>query len=726
MTESLQKKIGRNRPPRVHITYDVETRGAMEKRELPFIVGVLAELSGDTPIGPERLKDRRFVEIDRDNFADVLKDIEPSVKVELPSPPSPPSEDANAPKTATKTITIGNMEDFAPFSVANQLEQEAYYNRAMLSDITAKLDGNPELFKILRRIVAPSQNGNPPQNGSPQLTGDVLKQLPAPAELDVRKPPNPELANEVKEVAKSIKLARRDEQLGHAQELFRVFAQQTPSLADAVAQEIPVGPANVELAAAMEGARKVAEDAKADDQLSDEGKKKLEDAKTVAEKAFNDAQTEEALDLVFLIKQAIAKLDQQIAETLNLAFHQEKFQALEATWRGLYQFVQGTETGKLLKIRILNVTKDELRKDLEKAIDFDQSALFKKVYEEEYGTLGGNPYSVLLGIYEFDRTVSDMSCLRLISDVAAAAHAPFISAAQAGLFDLDTFEDLGVPRDLSKVFESPEMIKWNSFRESEDSRYVTLVLPHYLLRLPYHKEKNPAEGVDFTEDAGEHKCYLWGNATYALGLRITNAFALYGWTAAIRGYEGGGRVEDLPIHTVTRNGADFVTPPTEVYITDRREKELSDLGFIALVYRKFSDKAVFFGGQTTNKAIKYFDPQANANARLSASLPYMMACSRFAHYIKVQIRDKVGLFMSRGNVEVFLRGWIANYVLLNDEAPQSLKAENPLREARIDVFEVDGKPGVYRAVVFLRPHFQLEELTTSIRLVAELPPPVAA
>jgi type VI secretion system protein ImpC len=449
-------------------------------------------------------------------------------------------------------------------------------------------------------------------------------------------------------------------------------------------------------------------------------------------------------DLVGTINKRIAVLDQEVNEGLNEVMHNEGFRKLEASWRGLHYLVSRAETGTMLKLRLLNATKDEIQKDLERAVEFDQSAQFKKIYEEEYGTFGGSPYSVLVGDYEFGRSPQDIKWLEKMSNVAAAAHAPFIAAASPQMFDMDSFEDLGNPRDLAKLFESTELVPWRSFRDSEDSRYVALCMPHFLLRSPYGKDirpnsngedekqritgRLPADDVDFQEEVnGQPKDYCWGNAAYALAERITNAFALYKWTAAIRGVEGGGLVEGLPaVNFKTDEGDVVLKCPTEVSITDRREKELNDLGFITLVHRKNTDLAAFFGGQTTQKPKVYQDPQATANARLSSQLPYVMAASRFAHYIKAMMRDKVGSFMTKENVSDYLNKWIADYVLLDDRASQSSKASYPLREARIDVEDVVGKPGVYKAVVYLRPHFQLDELTASIRLVAELPPPAAA
>jgi type VI secretion system protein ImpC len=431
-------------------------------------------------------------------------------------------------------------------------------------------------------------------------------------------------------------------------------------------------------------------------------------------------------DLEATINARIADIDRALSEQLNVIMHAEEFQKLEASWRGLHYFVMQSETSTMLKIRVLNISKDELRKDLEKAVEFDQSALFKKVYEEEYGTFGGAPYGALIGDYEFGRNPMDISLLEKISNVAASAHAPFLSAADPGLMGLETFTDLPNPRDLAKKFDTPDYVKWKSFRESEDSRYVGLALPHILMRLPYGPDSNPVETFNFKEDVDgrDHKKYLWGNAAYAMGTKLTDSFAKYGWCAAIRGVEGGGKVEGLPTHTFhTDDGEIALKCPTEIAITDRREKELSDLGFIPLVHCKGTDYAAFFGAQSCQKAKKYDTDAATANARLSTQLQYMMAMSRFAHYLKSIMRDKIGSFMTRKDCEDFLNRWINNYVISTEDAGQELKAKYPLKQARIEVAEVPGKPGCYKAVAFLKPHFQLDELTVSLRLVAELPPP---
>ncbi len=428
------------------------------------------------------------------------------------------------------------------------------------------------------------------------------------------------------------------------------------------------------------------------------------------------------------IKHRIAQIDQMISDQMNAILHAPEFQKLEGSWRGLSYLVQNTETSTSLKLRLLNATKGELLTDMEKATEFDQSGLFKKIYEEEYGTFGGAPFSCLVGDYEFGRHPQDIQTLTGLSQIAAAAHAPFITAASPKLFDMDSFTELGTPRDLAKGFESSELIKWRSFRESEDSRYVALTLPHVLGRLPYGPDTVPVEEFDFKEDTDgtDHSRYLWSNSAYALASRVTDAFSKHKWCAAIRGVEGGGLVEGLPAHTFLTDEGDIALKcPTELAITDRREAELNNLGFIALCHRKNSDQAAFFGGQTANKPKLYNTDAANANARTSAMLPYILAASRFAHYLKVMMRDKIGSFQSKESVQIYLNTWLSDYVLLNETAPQNVKAKYPLREGRVDVVEVPGRPGAYRAVAFLRPHFQLDELSVSIRLVAELPAPVA-
>jgi type VI secretion system protein ImpC len=392
-----------------------------------------------------------------------------------------------------------------------------------------------------------------------------------------------------------------------------------------------------------------------------------------------------------------------------------------------------SETGTSLKLRVLNLPKRELHRDLTRAVEFDQSQLFKQIYENEFGTPGGEPYGALIGDYEWSSHPDDMEDLRLLSNVAAGAFAPFISAAGAGMFGFQNWTELSRPRDLAKIFDTIEYAKWRSFRDSEDARFVNLVLPRVVARLPYGAATKPIDEFAYEEAPYDtngaarsmnHEQYCWMNAAYVMGTRLTDAFAQTGFCVAIRGAEGGGKVENLPFHVFTSDDGDLDAKcPTEIGITDRREFELSNLGFLPLCHYKNTDYAVFFGAQSTQKPKKYDRPEATSNAAISARLPYLMATSRFAHYLKVMARDKIGSFMEAPDVERWLNRWIQNYVNSNESAGQEMKARFPLREARVEVREIPGRPGSYNAIAYLRPWLQMEELTTSMRLVARIPQP---
>jgi type VI secretion system protein ImpC len=431
------------------------------------------------------------------------------------------------------------------------------------------------------------------------------------------------------------------------------------------------------------------------------------------------------------LTKGIAAIDAAMSKQLAAILHHPEFQQLEGTWRGLNYLVMNSETGTQLKIRVLNVSKRTLFKEMEKSVEFDQSQLFKKLYENEFGTPGGEPYGALIGDYEFTNHPDDIALLGKISGVCASAFCPFISAASPGLMGMETWSDLSRPRDLAKIFDTVEHAKWKSFRDSEDSRFVTLCMPRTLSRLPYGANTKPIDEFAFEElelDAAgkgkpvSHDQYTWMNASYVMGTKLTDAFAKYGWCTAVRGAEGGGKVEDLPVHIFYSDEGDIdMKCPTEVGITDRREKELSDLGFLPLVHYKNTDYAVFFGAQTTQKPKKYDTDEATANAAISARLPYMMATSRIAHYLKVMARDWIGKFMEASDCEKALNRWIMGYVLGDKNADAEMKAKFPLAEAKVKVEEVPGAPGSYNAVAWLRPWLQLEELTTSLRMVAKIP-----
>ena len=419
----------------------------------------------------------------------------------------------------------------------------------------------------------------------------------------------------------------------------------------------------------------------------------------------------------------IAALDRLISQQVNQVLHDDKFQRLEASWRNLHKLVTENELTSS-KVRVLNCHRRELERDFRRAPGFDQSVFFKHVYESEYGTLGGSPYTFLVGDMEFGRSPMDIQFLRDMSAVAAMAHAPFLASAAPGLFDLDSFSEFDRPIDIAKIFDTSEMASWNSLRDSADSRYLALTAPRTLVRLPWGPDTAPVEAMDFVEDVDgeDHSKYLWGPSSWALAGQIMKSFSEYGWPSAIRGTETGGKVGNLPLHSFpSLSGANITKCPTETTITDRREKELSDQGIIGLCHARNTDYAVIFSGSTVNRPQRYVEDEANANARLSASLPYILACARFAHYLKAIMRDKIGGFTSGAEVQRFLSGWIAQYVTSDDSASHATKARYPLREARVEVRDIPGKPGAYTAIAHLRPHFQLEELTASLRLVAELP-----
>jgi type VI secretion system protein ImpC len=471
-----------------------------------------------------------------------------------------------------------------------------------------------------------------------------------------------------------------------------------------------------------------------DSLLKKEFKPKTDEAKEAVERAVRTL-AEQALaqttligsDVVKSIESMIAAIDGKLTEQINQILHNPEFQQLEGAWRGLHYLVTNTETDEMLKIRVMDVSKKDLAKTLRryKGVNWDQSPLFKSIYEAEYGQFGGNPFGCLVGDYHFDHTPPDVELLGELSKIAAAAHAPFIGGASPTVMQMESFQELANPRDLTKIFTTPEYAGWRSLRESDDARYLGLAMPRFLARLPYGAKTSPVAEFDFEEDtaAGDHSRYTWANSSYAMATNITRAFKMYGWCTRIRGVESGGAVENLPTHTFpTDDGGVDMKCPTEIAISDRREAELAKNGFMPLIHRKNSDFAAFIGAQSLQKPQEYMDPDATANANLSARLPYMFATCRFAHYLKCIVRDKIGSFKEREDMQLYLQNWIMNYV---DGDPahsnESTKAQKPLAGAEVEVAEIEGNPGYYAAKFHLRPHYQLEGLTVSLRLVSRLP-----
>ena len=453
--------------------------------------------------------------------------------------------------------------------------------------------------------------------------------------------------------------------------------------------------------------------------------------RTLAEQALRETAVVSD-DVIGTIKAIIAEIDHTLTQQVNVILHHEKFQQLEGAWRGLQYLVNNTESDEMLKIRVMNISKKDLGRTLKKykGIAWDQSPLFKRLYEEEYGQLGGEPYGCLVGDYHFDHTPPDVELLGQVSQIASAAHAPFIAGANPSLMGMDTWQQLANPRDLIKIFSAPDYAAWRSLRDSEDSKYVGLAMPRFLARLPYGARTSPVEEFDFEEDtsAGDHSKYTWANSAYAMAVNVNRSFKYYGWCTQIRGVESGGSVEGLPVHTFpSDDGGVDMKCPTEIAISDRREAELANCGLMPLIHRKNTDVAAFIGAQSLQKTAEYTDPDATANARLAARLPYLFASCRFAHYLKCMVRDKIGSFKERSDMERYLSDWIKGYVLGNPEdAGDALKAQKPLAGAEVKVQEVEGNPGYYSAKFFLRPHYQLEGINVTLSLVSRLPSQKAA
>jgi type VI secretion system protein ImpC len=578
------------KPPQVTITYDLEVGDAIERRELPFVVGVLADLSGHPAQPLPRLSARRFIEVTKDNFDKVLAAIGPRLTLTV-------QNRLLTPGTLQVELLFRNIDDFGPDRVAEQIEP-------------------------LQKLLA--------------LRQELTKHLDVRPEADLRE--------------------------------------------NAIGSTLASEP------------------------LTDSGPRP------------EHAQTATA--------PRVAQIDELVSAQLNDILHSHEFQCLEAAWSGLRYFVFQTETSPRLKIRVLNVSKQELMRDFTRVTDFDQTCLFKKVSEEEYGTLGGEPYGVLVGDYEFGPGSEDMESLETMAKIAATAQAPFIAAASPGMFFFDAFTELSSPRSLHKIFDAEVYNRWNKFRESEEARFTALVLPRVLLRLPFGKETQPARSFEYEEgvDGTDHNKYLWGSAAYALGARLTSAFAKCGWCAAICGVEGGGLVQNLAVHAfMTDQGDVAVKCPTETAITDSRYTELCNLGFLPILYYKGTDLATFLSAPSCYKPEEYPSLEENANERLGAQLMYTIAAARFAHYLRCIRRDSIGRIQSKETCQASLNTWISHYVLSQDAEGTDLNAQFPLREARVELEEGPGNTSGYIATLHVRPHFQLPKLTGPLRLTFALP-----
>ena len=615
MSDNIQKKISRNRPPRVQITYDLELEGAQIKKELPCVIGLIANLTGEIdennaiPIYSQR----KFVLIDQDNVDDVFAKSKPMAKANL---------GLDLEKQSSCLINFKTIKDLHPEYIMKNIPimNERYEKRLKLSDLLTRILNNEKMLEIAELLV--KDNKSKPE--------DLFKDYP--------------FINE--------------EQKTYILDIFSLLSE---------------------------------------------------------------IQNEQN-NVILKIQDVITIYDQELTILLNQFLHSKSYKDLESSWLGIRYMLNNLELGESLKIRVLNATFKEINEDLVRALAFDQSFLFKKLYEEEYGTYGGEAYTCLLVDKLIEKNQEDFFFLHKFAEVVCAAHIPTAIGVHSNMFDLSDYTSLHKPRMLDKIFQSPEFKKFKSFRAKDESRYISLIMPSFMSRIPYGPKTEKIETMDFTEDVSKHEYFSWSNSVYVYGTKIAQSFSKFHWFSSIIGPENGGKVDDLPAYSFQSEDGDIVfQSPSETAITDRREKELSSLGFISLCHCKDSDFAVFFSGQSANDPPLYNKDIANANAKLSARFQYMLNCSRFAHYIKCIMRDKIGTFSTKLEIQAFLNEWIKEYVLSMDEASQEMKAKYPLREASIIVEDVPGVPGTYDSIIFLRPHFQTEGLTVSLRLVARIP-----
>lgn len=611
MIENIQNKLGKIRPPRVHISYEVETEGAIVMKSLPCIIGIIADITGKRADIFESYETRKFVYINQFNFNEILLNARPAVDVGIILENG---------ETDSFLLTMKTMEDFDPMNIINNIPalNTLWERKRKLKDLLVKISNSSKIYKKALEI------------------------------------------NDEKSLIDSFSDYKfiTEEEKAYTLEIFRFLI----------------------------------------DINKNEG------------------------NILAVLTQKIKELNDLFSKNLDLILHNKDFQRLEATWRGLLYLVKNGSLSETLKVRVFNSTFDEIEHDLTTAMDFDQSYLFNKVYEEEFGTYGGNPYTALFIDHYLDKTAKNMAFVRNLSKIASCAHLVTLLGTDPHLLNLESFENIPDVKDFSLVFESNELIPFKSFRNTEESRYIGLVLPRFISRLPYGPNGLDTGELNYTETIAGHEDFCWSNSVYLYAQRVCNSFFNFNWLASIVGPENGGMVSNLPTYLYkSYNGDEIIKCPTEVAITDRKEYQLSKCGFVSLCYCKDQDYAVFFSGQSANKPLIYNKENATANANLSSKIQYMLNASRFAHYIKCIMRDKIGSYSNPDSIKDYLNTWISNYILLNSQPSQEEMASVPLKDANITIEEDLSRPGCYRAVILIQPHFQMEELTVSLRLVARMP-----
>ncbi|MCI0682787.1 MAG: type VI secretion system contractile sheath large subunit [Gemmataceae bacterium] len=654
--------------PRVRITLDIMVDGVLQRKELPFVVGVLADLSGHPrqPLPP--LKERKPVLIDHGNFNEVMDRAGTRLVVRVPNMLTDPNT------SLAVELSFRHMDDFEPARVAEQIAplKGLLEMRRELGRFLSRMEKNPLAGPLLSDILASTEQALAGQRAPETTSGSQ----PQPSGTPSGGAPTAQQADDpiTTEQAAARLLDRLDQ-------LIKETGPQDEAEAERTKSHI----------------RRLLDQAVKPDQA-----------------AQDDAERG--------IKSWISDIDRSLSAQLNEVMHHPDFQKLEGTWRGLHYLVSRTATGETLKIRVLNVTKKELVHDLERAVKFDQTILFKKIHDEVYGWLGGEPYGLVVGDYEFSQSLEDVNLLKMISQIGAAAYAPFVAAASPKMFGIDRFGELPKPGELSKTFDRVEYAAWKSFRQSEDSRFAALTLPRVLARLPYGANFKRVSDFNFEQnvDGKYTEKYAWMSSAWAYAARVTDAVAQWGWMARTRGVEAGGKVEGLPLHNFpTTDGGVALNCPAEIAIDPDRGDGIAQLGFLPLVHFKPQDGAVFMGAASCHKPQKYHDPDATTAAELSAKLNYLLCASRFMHYLRIMARDKIGSSMNAAECQRWLHDWIQSYCEHPDAVAGS--AERPLSDARVQIQPVAGKPGWYKLVVDLVPFFQVEDLTAVLRLVSEIP-----
>lgn len=720
MSESVQKKLEKVRPPRIKITYDIETNGAYIAKELPGVFGIIGDFSGTRDPSKDFLdyKARKFIDIDSSNLNEVLSSLSPRVVV--------PINGEDGKEMSSVELFFTSICDFKPINLVKKIDilNQLYLQKKKLSEFKTKRDINKKSWNSIEKLVSDSGLQD-------TLQKQIETELSAMAQTATATPVN--TSNAASTNTASTTNTTNNKTVATTDNLITAAGKELNDLiqllnVSSLSQKEYLCKLIKNCIMILKGTIEAPVTAPA---TTPDAGKKAEESTAASDNKTTPAPAAAPTNgfkftgkgFVELCNQFYLFVDQTMDLYLNQILQDKSFKKLESHWRGVEYTLSNVLYTSNTKIRLFNANQEEIMEDLTTSMEFDQSYLFKLIYEDEYGTLGGTPYTSIVWDFQLERTSPSFSILEKMTSIMAAAHCPLILGVSPSIFDLKCFSHLSEPHNISSIFDSVELSEFHAFRESDDSKYVTLVMPNVMARAPYNTNELPMEGLNFVEkvDPLDMDNYVWMNAAYAYFVKIVNSYANYGWFTSICGVENGGKIENLPMYIYKTAHGDYkAICPTEVSITDRRENELSNAGFIALCHSKNSNTAVIMSNTSAYKPPVYTKDSANANAMLSSETPYMLNVSRFAHYLKCMMRDKIGSFSSTTTIYAFLSNWLARYTLLDDKASAELKAEYPLREFSIEVSDVPGKPGFYNAILRLRPHDTLQSISISLRLVESL------